>query len=293
MTRVQVAQHTADSRCLPACLQPNPASRGTRTSSRDGAAPRPAQRSLQLFAARAALLRVQPWLLPCSPRRAVLSARLARDWLPRSSLADQYFRSYAVGFSGVALALKVGRAGRRGGDHRGMRGGEVPYSGGDSGGLHCSTCRIIQHPPPLPGAQVIGGYMREADLAVARVTPSEEFVLAAGRLAAWPSLLLSHYLLPAASLPGHVCGIATGVLHIYGGRALGWLLVRLRLDGGRRRLHGGRLLPGGRGSAGRGAFGHPGLGWLDLSSHLLLGAGTLLITAMAARQAGGGRGGRA
>lgn len=136
--------------------------------------------------------------------------------------------------------------------------------------------------------------MREADLAAARVAPSEEFVLAAGRLAAWPSLLLAHYLLPAASLPGHLCGIATGVLHVYGGRALGWLLARLRLGGasGRRRLQGGRLLPGGRGPGWLGGFGHPGLGWLDLGSHLLLGAGTLLITVMAARQ-GGGRNGRA
>ncbi|KAL4451698.1 hypothetical protein ABPG75_007360 [Micractinium tetrahymenae] len=162
----------------------------------------------------------------------LLSARLARDWLPRSSMADHYFRSYAVGFSAVALALKV-----------------------------------------------IAGYMREADLAAARVAPSEEFLLTAGRLSAWPALLLSHYLLPAASLPGHLCGIATGVLHVYGGRALGWLMARLRLGnagGGRRRLQGGRLLPGGRGPAGLGAFGHPGLGWMDLGSHLLLGAGTAL-----------------
>ncbi len=132
--------------------------------------------------------------------------------------------------------------------------------------------------------------MREADLAAARVAPSEEFVLAAGRLAAWPSLLLAHYLLPAASLPSHLCGIATGVLHVYGGRALGWLAARLGLSGaggGRRRLQGGRLLPAGRGRGGLGAFDHPGLGWLDLGSHMLLGAGTLLLTAVSARQAGG------
>lgn len=38
----------------------------------------------------------------------MLSTRLARDWLPRSSFADEYFRVYSVGFSAVALALKVG-----------------------------------------------------------------------------------------------------------------------------------------------------------------------------------------
>ena len=44
--------------------------------------------------------------------------------------------------------------------------------------------------------------MREADLARARLTIPEEFSLTAGRLGAWPSLILSHYLVPSASLPG-------------------------------------------------------------------------------------------
>lgn len=50
--------------------------------------------------------------------------------------------------------------------------------------------------------QVVAGYMREADLARARVPIPEEFMLTAGRLGAWPSLIMSHYLVPSASLPG-------------------------------------------------------------------------------------------
>ena len=69
--------------------------------------------------------------------------------------------------------------------------------------VHKATCR---HPLPLLAPtcvlQVVAGYMREADLARARVPIPEEFMLTAGRLGASPSLIMAHYLVPAASLPG-------------------------------------------------------------------------------------------
>lgn len=44
---------------------------------------------------------------------AVLSTRLAVRFLPNSSLANDYYLSFVVGFSGIALALRVRqRAGR-------------------------------------------------------------------------------------------------------------------------------------------------------------------------------------
>jgi hypothetical protein len=39
-----------------------------------------------------------------------MSTRLAADWLPRSGLASSYYSVYSVGFSGIAMALKVGPA---------------------------------------------------------------------------------------------------------------------------------------------------------------------------------------
>ena len=86
--------------------------------------------------------------------------------------------------------------------------------------IHCPLFPFIALLPTL--LQVVGGYMREADLAVAQVEVPEEFVLTAGRLGAWPSLLLSHALVPNASLAGHLCGVAAGVLHMYAARALAW-----------------------------------------------------------------------
>lgn len=178
----------------------------------------------------------------------LLSARVAADRFPSSSLANDYYLAYSVGFSGVAMALKV-----------------------------------------------VAGYMREADLARARVPIPEEFMLTAGRLGAWPSLIMAHYLVPAASLPGHLCGIAAGVLQVYAARGLSWLWRRLR--GGRRRLANGRVVGGAAGPSPKlldlGSDAHPGLGWMDLGSHLLLGVGTLLMAYLSARQRrGGGLGGR-
>lgn len=131
--------------------------------------------------------------------------------------------------------------------------------------------------------------MREADLAAAQVAPSEEFVLTAGRLAAWPSLLMSHALFPNASLTGHLCGIATGVLHVYAARVVGWLARRLGLRRGRRRIEGGRLAAAG-GHAWLdlgGAARHPGLGWQDVGSQVMLGTGTCLAARWAARARSG------
>jgi hypothetical protein len=145
-------------------------------------------------------------------------------------------------------------------------------------------------PAPL---QVVGGYMREADMAVAAMEVPEEFVLTAGRLGAWPSLLLSHALVPNASLAGHLCGAAAGVLHVYAARALAWAWRRLRGGGGgqRRVVRGGRLRPAAAATLfDLGSARHPGLGWWDVGSHLLLGAGTCLVAhQMAARRGGGGR----
>jgi hypothetical protein len=39
-----------------------------------------------------------------------MSTRLAAEWLPRSGLASSYYSAYSVGFSGIAMALKVGAA---------------------------------------------------------------------------------------------------------------------------------------------------------------------------------------
>lgn len=67
--------------------------------------------------------------------------------------------------------------------------------------LVASNCHLFESMlTTLP--QVVAGYMREADLARARVPIPEEFMLTAGRLGAWPSLIMSHYLVPSASLPG-------------------------------------------------------------------------------------------
>lgn len=90
---------------------------------------------------------------------------------------------------------------------------------------------------------------------------------------------------------GHLCGIAAGVIQVYVARGLSWLWRRLR--GGRRRLAGGRVVGGGGGPPPKlldlGSDAHPSLGWMDLGSHLLLGAGTLLMAYLADRQRGGGR----
>ena len=40
-----------------------------------------------------------------------MSTRLAAEWLPRSGLASSYYSAYSVGFSGIAMALKVGVGG--------------------------------------------------------------------------------------------------------------------------------------------------------------------------------------
>ena len=140
--------------------------------------------------------------------------------------------------------------------------------------------------------------MREADLAAARVAIPEEFVLTAGRLAAWPSVLLNQLLAPRASLTGHTCGAAAGVLLVYAARGLRWLAARLGLAPrhGRRRLQGGRLQPYCRGNALPGlldlggAAAHPGLGWQDVGSHVLLGTSTVLAAAWASRARAGSGG---
>ena len=69
--------------------------------------------------------------------------------------------------------------------------------------VHNDTPYCPLHPLALTCAlQVVAGYMRESDLARARVPIPEEFMLTAGRLGAWPSLIMAHYLVPSASLPG-------------------------------------------------------------------------------------------
>lgn len=37
----------------------------------------------------------------------LLVSKVAADWLPRTALAGQYYSAYGVGFSGVAMALRV------------------------------------------------------------------------------------------------------------------------------------------------------------------------------------------
>ena len=127
--------------------------------------------------------------------------------------------------------------------------------------------------------------MRESNLARAQVAIPDEFLITAGRLAAWPSILLAHSLIPCASLPIHLCGAAAGVLQVYAARLAGWLWMRLR---GRRRLSGGLLAPPPRlprwldlGNAG-----HPNMGWLDLGAQALLGVGTMLAAASIDRMRG-------
>jgi rhomboid domain-containing protein 1 len=117
--------------------------------------------------------------------------------------------------------------------------------------------------------------MREADLAASRIAPSEEFALTGGRLAAWPSLMMSQFLVPGASLVGHLCGLAAGVLHVYAGALLGRLRRRRRSGGGGRRLRDGRLVPA-LGPQDLGTGRHPGLGWLDVGSHVVLGVAACL-----------------
>ena len=55
------------------------------------------------------------------------------------------------------------------------------------------------------------GYLREAERGVL----SEEFAYTHGRYRCWVSLGVTHWLVPGASLAGHVAGIAAGLLHIY------------------------------------------------------------------------------
>lgn len=104
-----------------------------------------------------------------------------------------------------------------------------------------------------------------------------------------------HTRAPVTWHAGHLCGIAAGVLQVYAARGLSWLWRRLR--GGRRRLANGRVVGGAAGPSPKlldlGSDAHPGLGWMDLGSHLLLGVGTLLMAYLSARQRrGGGLGGR-
>ncbi|PSC69569.1 rhomboid mitochondrial [Micractinium conductrix] len=144
--------------------------------------------------------------------------------------------------------------------------------------------------------KVIAGYLREADILAAPRAPPlpEEFVLTGGRLAVWPTLLMSHLLVPAASLPGHVCGIAAGLLHVYAARALRALRARLaRRRGGapggaRRYLQDGRLHVRNTGLLDLGGVAdHPGLGWWDLGSHAALAVASLLAAAMAEKRRSG------
>lgn len=124
--------------------------------------------------------------------------------------------------------------------------------------------------------------MREAELARARLAVPEEFQLTAGRLGAWPSLIMSHWLVPTASLPGHLCGVAAGLAHVYGARAAAWLWRCLR----RGARPGWRRAPPAPVPAllDLGSSDHPGLGWLDLGSQVLLGCGTVLMAHLAAAQ---------
>lgn len=112
---------------------------------------------------------------------------------------------------------------------------------------------------------------------------AQDFMLTAGRLGAWPSVLMAQLLVPSANLAGHVAGILSGLLHVYGARAAAWLWRALH--GGRPRLQGGRLGRAQRPPAllDLGCADHPGLGWTDLGAHALLGGGTLLAAYLAAR----------
>lgn len=249
----------------------------------------------------------------------MLSTKLAASWLPNSSLATDYFRAYGVGFSGVCMALKVGgcfggpwvgRAGRAAAalinerqNACGLGLGACVTAAAASHPLclptherKSSACAAPPPPPRTPSLQVIAGYLREADILAAPRAPPlpEEFVLTGGRLAVWPTLLMSHLLVPAASLPGHVCGIAAGLLHVYAARALRALRARLaRRRGGapggaRRYLQDGRLHVRNTGLLDLGGVAdHPGLGWWDLGSHAALAVASLLAAAMAEKRRSG------
>ncbi len=84
-------------------------------------------------------------------------------------------------------------------------------------------------------SQALVGYLREAERGP---FIEEEYPYVHGRYRCWLSLGVSHWLVPNASLAGHVSGIAAGLLMIYLPQACEWLERLLGVIGGHAGPHG-------------------------------------------------------
>ncbi|GAB4819441.1 hypothetical protein N2152v2_006487 [Parachlorella kessleri] len=123
------------------------------------------------------------------------------------------------------------------------------------------------------GLQALVGYLREAERGP---YVDEEFPYTHGRYRCWLSLGVTHWLVPGASLAGHVSGIAAGLLTIYVPQA--WTQLWRRATGRRppMQLQAGVLQR------------HRTRWWKDLLGHLVVGGGTVAIILLRRRQQSGG-----